>query len=194
VNKGRSVKPGEPPRVGETVARLRQAQGLTVEELSVRAGVSKSMLSQIERSKTNPTVALVWRLASALGVELADLLAGGRRAVPALELAAAHALPVFKSPDGRCDLRILGPVEFAGQFEWYELTVRSGGALESQPHDAGSREHLTVFSGALEVTTGTERRAVRHGETARYAADVPHTIRNAGKSAASALLVVIHGR
>ena len=101
-------------------------------------------------------------------------------------------LAALRSPDGRCELRILGPIELAGQFEWYELSVQPGGALESQPHEPGSREHLSVLSGSLEVQAGTESTRLKAGETARYAVDLPHAIRNPGKSAASALLVVLH--
>ena len=104
----------------------------------------------------------------------------------------AGGTPLLASPDGKCELRILGPIELAGRFEWYLLTVQPGGTLDSQAHEPGSREHLTVHSGALEVQAGPESTRVRHGETARYAVDVPHRIHNPGKTVAQALLVVLH--
>lgn len=186
------VDPTEPPRVGATLQALRQAQGLSLDELSRRAGVSKSMLSQIERNQANPTVAVVWRLANALRVELSELLSGARSNAPAIETVAAHATPGLNSPDGLCHLRILWPIDLAGQFEWYELSIKPGGALESAPHEPGSREHLSVLSGNLDVSAGGAEQTVKAGETARYAVDGPHAIRNNGKQNASALLVVIH--
>ncbi|MBB6066243.1 helix-turn-helix domain-containing protein [Pseudoxanthomonas broegbernensis] len=185
---------GEPPCVGATLQSLRRARGLSLDELSRRAGVSKSMLSQIERNQTNPTVAVVWRLANALGVSIGELLDGGRPAEPSLSVLPAHATPTLRSPDGRCELRILGPIDLAGQYEWYELHVQPGGVLESQPHEPGAREHLTVLSGSLEVESGGERARARQGETVRYAVDVPHAIRNGAKSHATAMLVVAYGR
>jgi transcriptional regulator with XRE-family HTH domain len=187
----RPVKP-EPPRVGERLAALRQQEGLSLDVLSRKAGVSKSMLSQIERGQANPTVAVVWRLANALGVGVGDLLGDPRAGAPGLTTVPAHATPALKSPDGLCELRILGPIELAGQFEWYELHMQAGGALESEPHEPGSREHLSVLSGALEVEAGAETSRVKAGETARYAVDRRHAIRNRGKAAATALLVVLH--
>ena len=187
--------PGDgPPAVGVALQTLRQRQRLSLDELSRRAGVSKSMLSQIERNLANPTVAVLWRLANALGVALGELLAGGAPQRPDAEigLVPPHAIPALKSPDGRCDLRILGPIELAGRFEWYELTIEAGGVLASEPHEAGTREHLSVLGGALTVRSGADERRVRHGETARYAADVAHAISNVGKTADSALLVVVN--
>ncbi|WP_394788914.1 helix-turn-helix domain-containing protein [Rhodoferax sp.] len=183
----------EPPRVGDTLAALRQAQSLSLDALSRKAGVSKSMLSQIERAQANPTVAVVWRLANALGVPLGDLLgAPPPPAEPAITVVPAHATPSLRNPDGACELRILGPIELAGQFEWYALSLKGGGALESQAHEDGTREHLTVFAGTLEVTAGDSTQRLSPGETARYAADRPHVIRNVGKTEASAWLVVLH--
>ena len=185
--------PPEPPRVGSTLQSLRQTQGLSLDELSRKAGVSKSMLSQIERNQANPTVAVVWRLANALGVDMGELLGDGRpAAAPAIVSVPAHATPTLKSPDGKCELRILGPIELAGQFEWYELVVQPGGALESQPHEPGSREHLSVLGGSLEVRAGADSTRLKAGETARYAVDVPHAIHNPGKTVATALLIVLH--
>ena len=183
----------QPPRIGEALAVQRAKARLTLDELSRRAGVSKSMLSQIERGQSNPTVAVVWRLAQALGVELAELLEGAARSEPGgIAHVAAHATPQLTSPDGLARLRILGPIDLAGRFEWYELIVQSGGVLASQAHEDGSREHLSVLSGRLEVEAGAQRQHLQLGETARYAADQPHAIRNTGKELAVALLVVLH--
>lgn len=183
----------EPPRVGDTLAALRQARALSLEELSRKAGVSKSMLSQIERAQANPTVAVVWRLANALGVPIADLLGGAPpQAAPAITLVATQATPSLRSPDGLCELRILGPVEMAGQFEWYELRLQPGGALDSEAHEPGTREHITVTTGSMEVQLADTSQKLKIGETARYGADNAHCIRNTGKTAASGWLVVIH--
>jgi len=182
----------EPPRVGSALQQLRQSQGLSLDDLSRKAGVSKSMLSQIERNQANPTVAVVWRLSNALGVPLSDLICSHKHATPAFPTVAAHATPTLRSPDGKCTLRILGPIDLAGQFEWYELDVQPGGALRSDAHEPGSREHLSVLSGSLEVTSGEVKHRLKAGETARYAVDVAHAIANPGRAAASALLVVLH--
>lgn len=185
--------PPAPPRVGDTLAALREQRALSLDELSRRAGVSKSMLSQIERSQANPTVAVVWRLAHALGVPLAELLAEAPRAAePTITLLAARDTPSLGAGDTACQVRILSPIELAGQVEWYELSFKPGGALESQAHEPGTREHLTVQSGQLTLSAGDAVQRLKAGDTARYPADRPHAIRNPGRTTAVALLVVMH--
>ena len=180
-----------PPEVGATLQRLRLARGLTLEDLSRIAGVSKSMLSQIEREKANPTIAITWRLANALGVEIGELLSSEVRAVDLIRVVDAHETPTLPGAHAGYSLRILGPMDLAGKYEWYELTLAPGGELKSQAHDPGTSEHLTVITGAVELEVGTEKKKIKHGGTARYPADHDHVIRNAGKTEAKALLVVV---
>jgi transcriptional regulator with XRE-family HTH domain len=181
-----------PPEVGASLQRLRLARGLTLEDLSRIAGVSKSMLSQIEREKANPTIAITWRLANALGVAISELLASATREVEAIRVLEAHETPTLPGNHAGYILRILGPMELAGKYEWYELTLAPGGELASQAHDPGTNEHLTVLHGAIEVEVGGGKRKVRTGGTARYPADQDHVLRNTGKTEAKALLVVVH--
>ncbi|MBA5604030.1 helix-turn-helix transcriptional regulator [Duganella sp. FT3S] len=187
------VSTNAPPEVGAALQRLRLARGLTLEDLSRIAGVSKSMLSQIEREKANPTIAITWRLANALGVQIGELLASvDSKETDAIRVVDAHETPTLPGQHAGYVLRILGPMELAGKYEWYELTLAPGGELVSQPHDPGASEHLTLLHGSVEVEAGAHKKKVKLGGTARYAADVPHAIRNAGKTEAKALLVVIH--
>jgi transcriptional regulator with XRE-family HTH domain len=166
---------------------------MSLEQLSRVAGVSKSMLSEIERDKANPTIAVAWRLANALGLSLDQLLAPGRDAPEPVRVHARHDLPTLAGGNDQYVLRILGPMELAGRFEWYDLALRPGGVLESEGHDPGTMEHLSVLAGAVDVTSAGVKRRVRAGETARYGADASHVIANPGQAAAHALLVVIHG-
>jgi transcriptional regulator with XRE-family HTH domain len=170
---------------------MRLARGLTLEDLSRIAGVSKSMLSQIEREKANPTIAITWRLANALGVQIGELLSSEVRSAELIRVVDAHEIPTLPGSHAGYSLRILGPMDLAGKYEWYELTLAPGGELASQPHDPGTSEHLTVLTGAVELEVGVEKKKIKHGGTARYPADQAHVIRNAGKTEARALLVVV---
>jgi len=181
-----------PPEVGAALQRLRLARGLTLEDLSRIAGVSKSMLSQIEREKANPTIAITWRLANALGVQIGELLSTAAREMETIRVVEAHETPTLPGLHAGYVLRILGPLELASKYEWYELTLSPGGELASQGHDPGAQEHLTLLHGSVELEVGTSKKKVKLGATARYPADQQHFIRNVGKTEAKALMVVIH--
>lgn len=184
--------PSSPPEVGATLQKLRLKRGLTLEDLSRAAGVSKSMLSQIEREKSNPTIAVAWRLANALGIGIEELLSSQPQDVEAIHILEPHETPTLPGSHAGYVLRILGPMELAGKYEWYELTLAPDGALVSNPHDPGTAEYLTLLHGAVEVEVDGVKKKLKTGGTARYQADKNHAIRNTGKTEAKALLVVIH--
>lgn len=186
------VASNTPPEVGATLQKIRLKRGLTLDDLSRAAGVSKSMLSQIEREKANPTIAVAWRLANALGIGIEELLSTNTRETEAIHVLEPHETPTLPGSHAGYTLRILGPMDLAGTFEWYELTLAPNGALKSSAHDPGTVEHLTVLTGAIDVEVDGTARKLKAGGTARYHADKPHAIHNTGKTDAKALLVVIH--
>ena len=183
-----------PPDIGRKIKALRSEHKLTLDQLAKRSGVSKSMLSQIERGLTNPTLATIWSLTQSLGIEIATLLsdmAAGKNASALLDVMKSHETPAIQSADGKCSLRILGPTGKVSEIEWYELTLEPNGILESDSHSQGTMEHLTILEGQLTVKNGLREESISIGDTARYQADVPHTIENKGKPSARALMVVL---
>lgn len=182
------------PDIGPIIQRERKARHLTLERLAQLSGVSRSMLSQIERGESNPTFAVLWGLTQALKIDLADLINGGvahRQANP-VDVVSVALTPEIKSPEGQWRLRILSPPAMAGRVEWYEVEIAAGGRLTSAPHAAGTYEHLTAQSDGLTVRTALGQQSLAAGETARYRADVEHEIANAAGSPARALMVVVY--
>jgi len=171
------------------VLRLRRERGYSLDRFAERSGISKSMLSQIERDRTNPTVATVWRIAHALDVGIDSILAPAVR-TDATAIIPGHRTPAFASADGKMHWRILGPVELASRFEWYELRAEPRSRTLSEPHETGAIEHLSALSGELTVTSGEHTFTVSAGSTARYRADVRHAIANEADAPAVALVVV----
>ena len=166
----------------------RQKQGLSLEAVARLSGVSRSMVSQIERGESSPTIATLWNLTRALQVDFAGLL-DGAAATAQIEVLRRTEVPMISNLGTGCRIRILSPPEEAGRHEVYELIFADGGVLDSQPHAHGSQEHLTVIEGALEVHSGGASERIGPGDTARYAADVDHRIA-APEGAARAFLVV----
>jgi transcriptional regulator with XRE-family HTH domain len=180
------------PQIGPHMLQFRKRRKLTLDGLAKLSGVSRSRLSQIERGQANPTVAIVWALAEALKVDISELIGVQKaRKGTRIDIASRSFTPEIKTDDGLCVLRILSPAERVGSLEWYELLFSPGAALVSAPHTRGTQEHLTLLDGELVVVAGEESNVIKAGATARYPADMDHTIRNDSKHKARALLVVI---
>jgi transcriptional regulator with XRE-family HTH domain len=173
--------------LARSLRAARKARGLSLDAVAGLSGVSRSMVSQIERGESSPTVATLWNLTQALQVDFAGLL----EAKPAtgIEVTRAQAAPVIEGRGQGLRLRILSPAEAVGKHEVYDLMFATGGELVSEAHSTGCREHLTVISGALSVVSGSEQSLLSAGDTARYPADRPHAIR-AVDGAARAILIV----
>lgn len=182
-----------PPDIGHQIKKLRNAKGLTLDQLAAKSGVSKSMLSQIERNKTNPTVGILWSLTQALSIDIGELLGSAPKVNEKLDnisLVKSHQTPEIQSADGKCTLKILGPLDLVSNMEWYEINMDKNGILDSDPHTKGTREHLTLLTGSIIITTDKQEKTLEAGDTARYGADVHHSIKNNGNSAAQAILIV----
>ena len=177
-------------QLGATVQRLRKAYNLSLSELSHQSGVAKSIISQIERNETNPTLATIWRLAQALDVSIERVLQTAEDA-PFLEKTSKAETPILLSDDGKCRLAIIGWIKTVEWLQAYELSADPGGTLELDAHQRGSVESLSVREGELEVEVGGVIETVKPGETLRYRCDRPHIIRNRGKSQAQATMVCI---
>lgn len=179
-----------PPRLGEILRGARKEHALTLEQVAARSGVSKSMLSQIERGAVNPTFAVVWNLMQALGLEMADLAEGAPRDEAVIEHAHAYSMPSRKSADDLVSLRMLSPYRTVLPVEWYDMRMEPGGVLASEAHAPGTFEHLTCLEGAVAVEVADRSVEAREGDTLRYRADRPHRIMNVGEGPTRALLLV----
>lgn len=172
-------------------ARLKEArrkQGLSLDAVANLSGVSRSMVSQIERGNSSPTIATLWNLTRALQVDFAGLL-DEETDRDRIEILRASDVPTIDNIGQGCRIRILSPPEEAGQHEVYELDFDTGGSLTSQPHSRGTREYLIANTGTLTVTSGTASQLINAGDTARYNADVAHAI-TATNGPATGLLIV----
>lgn len=178
---------------GKTIGRLRKAGSLSLGELAEQSGVAKSMISQIEKNESNPTLATITRLSRALGTSVEAVLSANDSDDhgPFVEHALSKDTPILKSEDGLCTLRIIGSADTIEFAQWYDFTALPGGKLESSPHPDGSVENLSVLSGTLCVTVDGVSQTAGAGETLRYHADREHIIENVGTDAAHATMVNI---
>ena len=178
-------------RFGRRLRQLRAERTWSLETLAGRSGVSRSMISQIEREQANPTLAVTLRIAQAFGMPLAELVDAPGAAATVQVIRHDDRAYHYRS-DEHCRLRTLSPLNLEKDVELYELKLEPGGALRSAPHFAGTREYLTVVSGSIRVESGGDSDVLLAGDSANYRADVSHSIVNESKGESLAILVVIY--
>jgi len=177
-------------QLGKTIQRLRKAYNLSLSDLAEQSGVAKSIISQIERNETNPTLATVWRLSQALDMSVERVLASTDEA-PFVEKLTRADTPILVSEDGLCRLSIIGWIKTVEWLQYYDFHAEPGGELDSDGHQRGSVECLTILSGTLEVEVAGAVESVKEGETVRYRCDRRHIIRNRGTAPAHAFMVCL---
>ncbi len=161
-------------RLPARLKEARQRQGLSLDAVAKLSGVSRSMVSQIERGESSPTVATLWNLTRALQVDFAGLLDAPD--APVIEVISAAQAPRIAGHGQGCQITILSPPDQAGRLEVYDIRLEAGGALDSNPHGAGTREQVTVLEGAVALRAGADACDLGPNDTARYRADQPHCI------------------
>jgi len=173
------------------VKQLRIERGWSLDSLSKACGVSRSMLSQVERNQTNPTLAVMFRIAQAFGMSLGQLVETPGATSNVDVIRASDRAYHYRS-DKDCEIRTLSPLHLEKDVEFYEVTLQPGGALRSSPHFEGTREFLTVQKGSVRVESAGDSEDLEPGDSASYRADVPHAIANIGRSATVIFLVDIY--
>lgn len=185
------IDPGAdlPLIVGRNLRRLRVRQGHSLERLAKQSGVSRAMLGQIETGKSVPTIGLLWKIAIALGVPFANLIAA-EDARGALVLRRANA-KLLSSNQGQFTSRALFPFDSERKVEFYELRLAPLHRENADAHAPGTRENLVVARGTVEVISGSERPVtLSEGDAILFEADVPHSYRNLGTEEAVLFLVM----
>jgi len=193
-NPGPAVSGLRPEAVGRHLGlrlkHLRAGRGWSLEAMSGASGVSRSMLSEIEREKANPTLAVTMRIAQAFGISLGELI--GAPGAAAITVIRKNDRAFHYRSEGNCRIRTLSPLHLEKDVEFYEVALGNDGALRSAPHFAGTREFITVVKGLLTVESAGEQDLLHPGDSASYRADVPHALVNAGKTETLIFLVVIY--
>jgi transcriptional regulator with XRE-family HTH domain len=180
---------------GEHFARrlkqLRTERNWSLDTLAHASGVSRSMLSQVERNQANPTLAVAMRIARAFGMALGDL-AETPGATSSLVVIRVSDHAYHYRSDKDCKIRTLSPLHLEKDVEFYEVQLNEGGALRSSAHFEGTREFLTVQKGRVRVESAGDSEELTRGDSVNYRADVPHAIVNSGKGEAVVFLVDIY--
>lgn len=178
-------------RIAERVRALRASRGLTLDALAERSGVSRSMISLIERGESSPTAVLLERLAAGLSVPLASLFdAPGPNPQP---LARRADQPQWRDPASGYVRRNVSPSSFASPIQIVEIEFPPGArvAFDTGARDVRVHQQVWVLEGSIDVSVGDDCHQLHKGDCLAFVLDRPTAVHNrTGKTARYAVVIV----
>jgi transcriptional regulator with XRE-family HTH domain len=171
---------------------LRLAAGLSLAELAARSGVSKAMISKVERGESSPTATLLGRLAAGLGVSLTAFLAPDELHPQRLRKRADQ--PVWRDPENGYRRRQVAPLDAQTRVELVEVELPRGARI-TYPRWSGNpyAQRLWVVEGALRVDYGEEAFDLDAGDSLDFGVDRNLAFKTLGGRMCRYLLVIAAG-
>lgn len=158
-------------RIARTLRREREARGLSVSELARRANVSKATVSQLEGGSGNPSVETLWALGVALDVPFAVLV---DQQTNAPTLIRADDLAGVPSAAAAYSATLLSASPPGARRDVYLIQAEPGEPRRSDPHHAGTIEHVILIAGQAQVGPTGETIVLNPGDYLSYAGDALH--------------------
>ncbi|MEU6741457.1 helix-turn-helix domain-containing protein [Streptosporangium sandarakinum] len=174
--------------VARNVRTARVRAGLSLEELSRRAQVSKGALVGLEKAQGNPNLATLVRLADTLGVSVSALMQGppeGR-----VRVVAADAVTPLWAGERGGEARLMLTTSGPAPVEVWRWRLEPDEEYPSHPHQAGVVETVSVTSGRMALVVDGVEHVVEAGQTATFDGDVPHAYRGAGTGTCELIMTV----
>ena len=169
-------------RIAERVRDLRAAQGLSLDTLAGRSGVSRSMISLIERGESSPTAVVLEKLAAGLGVMLASLfdMPAATAPAPSGPVARREDQPRWQDPASGYLRRNVSPPGVPQPMQIVEVHFPARGrvAFEAGVRDTLVHQQVWVLEGAIDVTLGDECHRLRQGDCLAMQLDRPTMFHN----------------
>ena len=180
-------------RIAERVRELRAERGLSLDALANISGVSRSMISLIERGESSPTAVVLEKLATGLGVVLVSLFDEPAKAkAPGGPVARRDDQPLWKDPASGYLRRNVSPSGVPQPMQIVEVQFPPGGrvAFESGVRDTRVYQQVWVLAGAIDITLGTDRHRLREGDCLAMQLDQPTMFHNPTREPARYAVVI----
>jgi transcriptional regulator with XRE-family HTH domain len=173
--------------VGERIKRFRLEKNMTLKDIEVKAHVSATHVSEIERGMTSPTVGALAKIAGALGTEPSFFLE--KNTFPRAMVVRRGERRTMSFQGWGATYHSLSPGLPRSLMSFLEVELEKGaGNLDVLSRHEGE-EYLLVTKGVLEISIGDERRILKEGDSIHYKSHNPHSIRNIGDSVCRAIWV-----
>ncbi|SAL05895.1 XRE family transcriptional regulator [Caballeronia calidae] len=179
-------------RIAERVRALRAARGYTLDALATRCGVSRSMISMIERGAASPTAVVLDKLAAGLGISLASLFGGEREGAPAEPLVRRGAQLKWRDPESGYTRRNLSPPGWPSPLQLVEVDFPAGArvAYETGGRESTMHQQVWVMSGRIDIVIGDALHSLQQGDCLAMRLDRPIIFSNPTSKAARYVLAI----
>ena len=175
--------------LGSRIRALRHRQGLTLEDVAARSGVSRAMLSKIERGQNNPTLVVVVKIALGLGLTTSQLISGEERRK--VSLTPRERRMVFRDQQTGFERELLFPAFEGSSLEFVRHVLPQGVNSGTMPaHRHGADKYIVVERGTLRIAIQSDEYLLREGDTLYFECDEAHRFENAGEGACSYFMVI----
>ena len=176
-------------RLGARIRGFRREWGLTLDLLAERSGVSRAMISKLERGEKTPTLLVAAKLAEGLGVSLSQLVGVEERRE--VVVVPKERRMIMRNPGTGFERQLLSP-SFGGRGIEFIRNVVPGGSTSGEfpPHRRGVEEYVVVEGGRLRAIIGGEHYLLEEGDALYFEADVTHRFDNAEEGECSYYLVI----
>lgn len=177
--------------LGPRIRRLRQELGLTLEDLSSRSGVSRAMLSKVERAEKSPSLSIAVGIATGLDVSLSSLL-GSQPDGAKVRIARLGERITYVDPDTGFERSVLSPAHDETGVEILLHVIPPGQSSGILPaYTTPTEKYIIVHSGELMVEIGDETYLIQTGDTFHFELNTPYILRNAGDIVCQYYVVII---
>jgi len=180
-------------RIAARVGELRRATGLALDALASKSGVSRSMISLIERGESSPTAVVLDKLAAALGVTVASLFdAPAATSKASGPVARRDEQRQWRDPGSGYVRRNVSPVSVPQPFQIVEVHFPAGGrvAFETSGRDTRVYQQIWLLQGAMDITVGMDRHRLREGDCLAMQLDRPTMFHNPTRKRARYAVVI----
>jgi transcriptional regulator with XRE-family HTH domain len=177
-------------RIAGGIKQRRETLSLTVNDLALRSGVSRAMISKIERVEASPTAALLGRLCNALGITLSSLIASAE-AVPSLPLSKAKNQLSWRDPETGLRRTMMSPMNTGSRVEIVQLELPPNTAVAYERQQVTQYEqHILMLEGTLSVTTEGQDIQLDAGDCLYRHVGPAHRFANATRRVCRYLVVI----
>lgn len=175
--------------LAKNLKKIREERSLSLDKVALLTSVSKSMLGQIERGESNPTLSTVWKIANGLHVSFTELI---KEQQNEHEIIRKSEVIMIEEDQGKCKIAPYFTYEDGRPYEVYKVDMQPYGYIQAEPHPRGTIEIIIVYEGEVTVRIDEREFTLYEGDATRFKADETHVYHNSGKQVTKLGIVIYY--